>query len=489
MEEQKKTNKKQGTGFVKRNRGNVCGETGLSRRDFLGGATVTTAAFTIIPRHVLGGAGHVPPSERLNVAAVGVGGMGGVDLERLTQEVDEVGVENIVALCDVDERYAARRYKKYPKAKKYRDFRKMLEKEKDIDGVLVATPDHLHAVVTMAAIRAGKHVYCEKPLARTIYEAHTVAEAAREAKVATQMGNTGQAEEKHRLESEWIWDGAIGPVREVHVWCERPGTAYGWPAAIGRPTEKVTVPDGLDWDLWLGPAPYRPYHPAYMPFSWRGWRDFGTGALGDIGCHRIFHVFRTLKLEHPLSVEVYSTRSNRKLRPEGSRMLYQFYESEYEDAHETYPMACIAHYQFSARGDMPPVKLIWYDGGMKPARPDELEEGRELGKDAIMYVGDKGKMLDGRLIPESKMKAYKRPPKTLPRSPGHYREWIDACKGGKEAGANFDISSLVTKMVLLGNVAQRVGKRLYWDGPNMRVTNCDEANQYLHREYRKGWSL
>lgn len=462
---------------------------GLSRRDFLGGAAATTAAFTIVPHKALAGTGHIPPSNRLNIAAVGIGGMGRLDLERLIQEVDELNDENIIALCDVDDRYAVRTYQRYPKAKKYIDFREMLEKEKDIDAVIVATPDHLHAAVSMAAIKKGKHVYCEKPLTRTIYEAQMLADAARKSKVATQMGNRNQALEKHRLECEWLWAGAIGPVREVHVWCERPGTGLGWPAAIPRPKDTPSVPKGLDWNLWLGPAPYRPYHPAYIPFSWRGWRDFGTGALGDIGGHRIFHVFRALKLEHPTSVEVYSTKPSRKLRPEHNRLLYRFGEYEFVDASETYPMACIAHYQFPARGDMPPVKLIWYDGGMKPAKPDELEEQRELSNDSIMYVGDKGKMLDGRLIPESKMESYKRPPKTLPRSSGHFNEWINACRGGEPAGSNFDIASLVTKTVLLGNIAQRVGKRLHWDGPNMKVTNVPEANQYIHREYRKGWSL
>ncbi len=465
------------------------GKEKISRRNFLGGAAAATMGFTVVPRYVLGGAGFVPPSEKVNIAVIGVGGMGGVDLEIMIGEVEEVTKDNIVAICDVDAKYAAKNLKKYPKAKVYRDFRKMLEKEKAIDAVLIATPDHNHAHISIAAMRMGKHVYCEKPLTHTIYEADMMAKVARETGVATQMGNTGQAEEKHVLETEWIADGAIGTVKEVHVWCARPGSIYGWPAAIGRPKDTPPVPEGLDWDMWLGPAPYRPYHRAYMPFSWRGWRDFGTGALGDIGCHRIFHPFRTLNLGHPTSVEVYSTKPNRIIRPEGTRALYQFEESAYEDASETYPMACIAYYKFPARGDRGPITLIWYDGGMKPRRPDELEEGRELSADAMMYVGDKGKMLDGRIIPESKMREYKRPPKTLPRSPGHYTEWINACKGGPTAGANFEVASLVTKTVLLGNVAQRVGKRLYWDGPNMKVTNVPEANEYIHKEYRKGWTL
>ena len=464
-------------------------QSGLSRRRFLGGAAATTAAFTIVPHKALSGTGHIPPSNRLNIAAVGLGGMGKLDLERLIQEVDELNDENIIALCDVDDRYSVRTYQRYPKAKKCIDFREMLEKEKDIDAVIVATPDHLHAAVSMAAIKKGKHVYCEKPLTRTIYEAQMLADAAHKSKVATQMGNAAQSEEIYRLQAEWMADGAIGSVKEVHIWCGRPGSIYGWPAAIGRPKDTPAIPEGLDWDKWLGPAPYRPYNSAYHPFSWRGWRDFGTGTLGDVGSHRVFHAYQTLDLGHPTSVEVYSTKPNRKLRPAHNRLLYRFGEYGFVDASETYPMACIAYYKFPAKGKRGPITLIWYDGGMKPQRPEELEEGRELNDDDIMYVGDKGKILGGRLIPEAKMKAYKRPAKTLPRSPGHYTEWINACRGGEPAGANFDIASLVTKTVLLGNIAQRVGKRLHWDGPNMKITNVPEANQYIHREYRKGWSL
>jgi predicted dehydrogenase len=430
----------------------------LSRRDFLG--TVATATvFTIVPRYVLGGGGHTPPSEKLNIALVGVGGKGRSNTRNLSSE-------NIVALCDVDEKRAAETFEKFPKAKKYHDFRKMLEKEgKNIDAVVVTTPDHTHAAISMAAMQTGKHVYCEKPLTHTISEARLLAKTAREAKLATQMGNSGQASEEVRLLCEWIWDGAIGPVREVHKWTDRP-VDY-WPQGIDRPKQTPLVPTTLDWDLWLGPAPYRPYNPAYVPFTWRGWWDFGTGALGDMGCHGFDPIFRALKLGHPISVEATST-------PVFA---------------ETYPLASVVRYKFPARGDMPPVELTWYDGGLKPAIPDELEPGRKFGKRGVIYIGDKGKMMNGRIIPEKKMQEYEKPPKTLPRSAGHYKEWVEACKGGKPAGSNFDFAALVTEVVLLGNIALRTGEKLYWDGPSMEITNVPEANQYLQTEYRQGWRL
>jgi len=435
----------------------------ISRRSFMSAATAG-AAISFIPRHVLGGPLNVPPSEKLNIAGVGIGGRGAGDL-------DEVGTENIVALCDVDDKYAAKTFNRYPNAKKYRDFRKMLEREKGIDAVVVATPDHSHAVVAMAAIKAGKHVYCEKPLAHSIYEVRKLTEAAREAKVATQLGNQGQASEGTRLVCEFIWDGAIGPVREVHSWSNRPIS----PRGIDRPKETPPVPETLDWDLWLGPAPQRPYHPCYLPFTWRGWWDFGSGVLGDIGCHQFVSIFRALKLGYPTSVEACSSGVNS----------------------ETAPLASIVRYDFPEREGMPPVKLSWYDGGLMPARPEELEEGLRFGNaDDNLYIGDKGKILGHRLLPEARSKEYGRPPKVLPRSPGHHKEWINACKGGEPAGSNFDLSGPLTEVVLLGNIAVRMGQtlyekglKLYYDGPNMKVTNLPEANRYIRSEYREGWTL
>lgn len=436
----------------------------LSRRGFISIAAAS-AAFTIVPRHVLGGAGNTSPSEKLNIAGIGVGGRGAGD-------IGEVSSENIVALCDVDFRSAAGTFKQYPKARQYRDFRKMLDKEdKNIDAVVVATPDHTHAVATMMAIKMGKHVYCEKPLAHDIFEVRKVTEAAREAKVATQLGNQGQAAPETRLVCEFIWDGAIGPVREVHSWCNRPIS----PRGLDRPGDTPPVPEGLSWDLWLGTAPERPYHPCYLPFTWRGWWDFGTGVLGDIGCHQFAPIFRALKLGYPTSVEASTSGVNS----------------------ETAPLSSIVRYEFPARGDMPPVKLTWYDGGLMPPRPAELEDGRRFGSvDDNLYVGDKGKMLGHRLIPEARMKEYEKPPATLPRSPGHHKEWLLACKGGPPAGSNFELSGPMAEVVLLGNIAVRMGQqlyesglKLYYDGPNMRITNMPEANKYIRREYRKGWTL
>ncbi len=442
----------------------------ISRRDFMG-AAAATAAFTIVPRHVLGGRGRTAPSDKLNIAAVGTGGRGGSNIESLKSQ-------NIVALCDVDWHHARGTFRRYPKATKYKDFRRMLDiEDNNIDAVIVATPDHIHAVASMVAIKRGKHVYCEKPLTHSVYEARVVAKAAREAGVATQMGNGGQASEATRLMSEYIWGGAIGPVREVHVWTDRPLNGLDrvyWPQGVGRPADTPKPPDTLDWDLWLGPAPQRPYHPSYAPFKWRGWWDFGTGALGDIGCHSIDPIWRALKLTAPLTVEAACTLVN----------------------DETYPVASRVTYQFGPHGDMPPVKMHWYDGGMKPPRPDELEDGQNFGTGGTLFVGDKGKMLGHMVIPESRRKEFGTPPKVLERSPGHYQEWINACKGGKPAGSNFDHAGPLAEAVLLGNVALRAAlkrkltrTRLHWDSKNFKFTNMPEANQYLQRNYREGWSL
>lgn len=446
----------------------------FSRRQFLGGLTLGSAAFGIVPGYVLGLNGATPPSEKLNIAAIGIAGKGASD-------VDGVSSQNIVALCDVDWAHAAGTFKRYPKARQYKDFRKMLEGQKDIDAVVVATPDHMHAFASIMAIKLGKHVYCEKPLTHSVWEARRVAEAARQYKVATQMGNQGQASEQTRLLSEMVWDGAIGPVHEVHIWTDRPSNGlFGeyWPQGVERPKDTPAVPSTLDWDLWLGPAPRRPYHSAYVPFKWRGWWDFGTGALGDIGCHSFDPVFRALKLGHPLSVEASSTRVNK----------------------ETYPLSSMVTYQFPARGEMPQVKLVWYDGGLRPQRPEELEEGQEMGATGALLIGKAGKILSQKMrwqiIPQSRAKAYGTPPKKLARSPGHYQEWINACKQGAAAGSNFDWAGPLTEVVLLGNVALRLQMReemttrkLLWDGPSLKFTNSRTANQFLRREYREGWNI
>jgi predicted dehydrogenase len=453
----------------------------ISRRDFIGGAAAAVAAFTVVPRHVLGGQGNTPPGEKLNIAGIGVGGMG-------QNNVRACESENIVALCDVDDNYAAKVYEKYPNARKWKDFRKMLDEQKDIDAVIVATPDHSHAVVAISAMQHGKHVYVQKPLTRTVWEARMLTEAARKYKVATQMGNQGHSGEGTRLVCEWIWDGAIGNVREVHCWTNRPV----WPQGIDRPKDTPSVPSTLDWNLWIGPAPERPYNPAYHPFNWRAWLDFGAGALGDMGCHVMDAPFWALKLKYPVSVEASHSYDVREM---WKRV----------DNKETYPRASIVHYQFPAREGMPAVKLHWYDGGILPEQPAELEPGRhitDLGDDGsgTLFVGDKGVLVCGcyggspRLIPETKMAEYKRPLRTLPRidagSDGHEADWIRACKGGKPACSNFDYSGPLTETVVMGNLAMlNPGKKLDWDGENMRITNDDEANEYVRPNYREGWSL
>jgi predicted dehydrogenase len=371
----------------------------MSRRGLLGTAA-GAAAFTIVPRQVLGGAGNVPPSEKLSIAAIGIGGRGAGDL-------DECRSENIVALCDVDEQHAGPVFKKYPNARKWTDFRKMLDEQKEIDAVVIATPDHLHAVVSMAAIQRGKHVYCEKPLAHCIWECRQVTLAARAAKVATQLGNQGQATEGNRLVSEIIWDGALGTVREVHAWCNRPISQRG----IERPKDTPPVPPTLDWDLWLGPAKWRPYHPAYLPFRWRGWWDFGTGVLGDIGCHQLDPVFRALKLGYPTTVQACSSNMDEPAAVKD----------------QTAPKASIVRYGFPAREGFPPLTLTWYDGGLMPPRPAELEEGRKFGEaDDNLFVGDKGKMLGYRLIPEARMKEYGKPPQRIPWRAISPSRWKDS---------------------------------------------------------------
>lgn len=461
-------------------------ESAVSRRAFLG-ISAAVGSFTLLPRAVLGGLGKPSPNEKLNIAGIGLGGQGSNDIK----DCATLG-QNIVALCDVDARQTAALASTYPKARRYQNYRQMLELEKDLDAVVVATPDHNHAHVTIAAMRAGLHVYCEKPLTRTVFEARQVAKVARETNVATQMGNQGMAFDGNRLINEWIWDGAIGPVREVHVWSDRPTHAgklpLWWPQGIEAPKESQPVPSGLDWDLWLGPAPFRPYHRAYAPFVWRGWWDYGTGGIGDMGIHNVAPVFSALRLGAPETVEGSST-------------------PVYPDS---IAAACVVRYQFPARSDLPPVKLHWYDGGLLPPRPQELDEDeRQLDReDGIIFVGDKGKILvtgwGGRypmLIPESRNRDYKRPTPTLPRNtlvgPGasedlrHKMEWLNACKTGSATRSDFaNFAGPLTETVLLGSVCIRAGgEKLFWSRPELRFRNNANANQYLQYQYRNGWML
>ncbi len=439
----------------------------MDRRKFIATGALASAGFMIVPRHVIAGSGMTPPSDRLNIAGIGAGGQGSSDIRNVSEGT------NIVALCDVDDVRAAGTYKAFPKAKQYRDYRELLDKEhKNIDAVTVSTPDHMHYPIALEAIKRGKHTYVQKPLSHTVEEARNLAKATKKYKVVTQMGNQGHGSEGARLINEWIWDGAIGDVYEVHAWTNRPI----WPQNIPRPTETPAVPPSLDWNLWLGIAQERPYHPAYVPFAWRGFWDYGTGALGDMGAHILDHPFWALNLEFPSDVQASSTHFNE----------------------ETYPIASVITYNFPKRGKMPAVKLKWYDGGIKPDRPKDLEPGRQLGSNGVLYYGTKGTLLHSvygenpRIIPETKMQDYKRPEKTILRSPGIHKEWTEACKGNGKALGNFDYSSKLTEMMLLGNIATKLQYKntvLKWDGPKLRFTNMDEANQYLSVKYRPGWGV
>jgi predicted dehydrogenase len=500
----------------------------ISRREFVTNVAATTAAVTIVPRHVLG-RGQTPPSDRLNIAGVGVGGMGKTNLLNLGLD------NNIVALCDVDWGYAGRAWsaleadlkreearlpkvteaaarrnsehriaslqklvaEDVPKQKRYRDYRLMLEEQKDIDAVVVATPDHMHAAIAMAALDLGKHVYVQKPLCWSVDEARKLARKARQTpKAVTQMGNQGHSWDDGRKAVEWIQSGAIGDVHEVHVWTNRPLSF--WPQGIPRPEPRrvsenmrwnmpgvmarlanamgiYSVPGDLEWDLFLGPAPVVEYHPVYHPFNWRGWTDWGCGAIGDMGAHLIDFAYWALDLGYPTSVETVSTPFDKA----------------------SFPMATITYYEFPARGSKPAVKLTWYDGGILPPTPPELGEGETVNAEGgAIIVGTKGKVmhdnygLRSRLLPDSLQKSVGDPPQTLARiTTSHEVNWSDACKGKGQATTPFEYAAKLTEVMLLGVVSMRAGTKIHYDGADMRVTNSREGNDLLKREYRRGWSL
>jgi len=455
-----------------------------TRRTFLhqaAAAAGTVGAFTILPSRVFAGQRKLSPSDKLNLGAIGVGGMGGSNLSRCE-------TENIVALCDVDSALAAKTFGKYPNARRYGNYRELFDKEKELDAVIVATPDHTHALVAMAAMQRGIHVYVQKPIAHAVWEARLMTETARKHKVVTQMGNQGHSGEGLRLISEWVAAGALGDVKEVHAWTNRPVWPQG--VEVERPKETPPVPATMDWNEWIGPAPVRAFHPTYHPGRWRAWWDFGTGSLGDMGCHILDPVFAALDLKYPVSVE-------------GSiSTYYEEFWKLVEPKHETYPRSTIVRYNFPARKNLPPVQLTWWDGGLMPARPAELEVGRKLGDDdgGVLLVGSKATLMAGcygrspRIIPETRMQEFTQPAKTLERIPkgeeGHEQDWIRACKGGKPASSNFDYSGPLSEMVLMGNLAVRFpGRLLLWDGEGMKVTNDSDANAYVRREYREGWKL
>jgi len=487
----------------------------MSRRSFLKSSATAAAGLTILPSYVVGGLGHKAPSDKLNIAGVGVGGMGG-------RNIDNVSSENIVALCDVDWKYASETFEKYPKAKKYYDWRKMFdEMGKDIDAVIVGTPDHTHAIISIEAMKRGMHVFTQKPLTHSVWESRMMAEVAEKYGVVTQMGNQGNSGIGIRKLTEWIWDGAIGDVKEVHAWTNRPI----WPQGLEKPKKKMDIPDKLKWDLFIGPAEYMEYNSAYHPWNWRGWWNFGTGALGDMACHILDPVFKALDLKYPTKVEASSSQFNTVSPPEAE----------------------IVHYTFPKRKNrpkvaMPEVKVHWYDGGLLPDRPPELPEGEIMGRDGgggVLFVGSKAKLMCGVyarnpfLLPLDYDKEYKRPEPSLRRVPdgagGHEMDWVRACKespGNRTMpSSSFDYAGPLNEMVVMGVVAvrlQSLRRELHWDGKNMEFTNINDddelrvvesddfrivqgdprfdtkytkfnakktAKEYIKHNYRKGWEL
>ena len=531
IKEEKKERKDQGKGSTDEKKE-------LTRRRFLRTATASGAAAAFVPRHVLG-RGFTPPSDLLNIAGVGVGGMGRQNLINLASQ-------NIVALCDVDWGYADQSFERldsdiqklqdrleHPnaapaanqsqtpfdpvkakarldnmvrlktehlrKAKRYKDYREMLDRQKDIDAVLVATADHMHAPIALASMDLRKHVYVQKPLTWSVEEARKMAHAAKASKVATQMGNQGHSMNDARTAVEYIWAGAIGEVREIHIWTNRP--LGFWPQGVPRPESlkepadklrwngqgvnlrlaaamagNYPVPDTLRWDLFLGAAaPNIEYHPIYHPFNWRGWVDWGVGAIGDMGAHLIDHSMWALNLGMPTSVETVSTPFN------GA----------------SYPQATMTFYEFPARGPLPPVKLTWYDGGLMPNKPAELGDEELKPEGGALLMGSKGKLLHDtyglhpRLLPTSLNDSFGKPPQKLPRIPGeaHEMNWVEAAKGKTESSCPFEYAARLTEVMLLGIVALRAGRKIFYDGENMRVTNLPQANEYLRRDYRQGWPV
>ena len=468
----------------------------ISRGQFLRQTTLTAAGFMIIPRHVMGN-GFIAPSDKLNIAGIGVGGKGASDL----MEFAKSPFVNIVSLCDVDDRQAKDARKRYPKASYYRDFREMLDKEKNnIDACSISTPDHTHAVATIAAMQLGKHVYTQKPLTHNIYEARQLTEAAKRYKVITQMGNQGGSGDGVRKAQEMFQAGLIGDVVEAHAWTNRPV----WPQGIPTPTGKFDVPAELEWDLWLGPASFIEYNPAYLPFNWRGWWAFGTGALGDMACHIMDPIFRILPIRYPDSAECSVATIWKEMWNDTPNL-------------DACPPASIIHLNYPRTDGKGNLRVSWHDGGLLPERPQELLPEEAFGNwdGGVLIVGTKGKMLidcygaNPRLLPTIRMKEFDHVP-TLPRVPeGHYLQWVNACRAGygnATTSSPFEYAGPFTESILMGNLAIRswmlknpklkgwedkyLGrKKLLWDAANMKITNFDEANQFVKREYRSGWKI
>jgi len=464
-------------------------QTGVSRRHFIGTAAAVTAGFTILPRHVLGGPNHVAPSEKINIAIIGCGGRSRENIRMLMEQPDVqiISVADPIESLDLNNFYYKGNAGRLPlkaeiekhysektpnfKVSDFEDFRVMLEKEKAIDAILCATPDHNHAYVSVTVMKQGKHLYCEKPLTHNVWEARLVAKVAKETGVATQLGNQGHSGESIRQTCEWIWDGAIGDIREVHAWTN--STRWNKTHTGGRPPEEA-IPKGVNWDLWIGTREMRPYSSIYNPVSWRDFWDFGTAPIGDFFCHNFDPAFWALDLREPLSVEAY---------PAGWLDSYMA------------PVGGLYTYHFGPRGKMPPVKFTWYEGGLRPPHPDFLDADEELPGDGngILFVGEKGGIACSgwagkpNLYPTALDNSYKRPAAKLPRSKGHHRDWLDAIKGGPAASSNFEYGAALTEVGLIGLVAMRTGKRINWDAKAMKATNAPEADKFIKESYRPGW--
>lgn len=450
----------------------------ITRRTFLGTAATAAAGFTVLPSNVIAGLGHKPPSDKLNIAGIGVGGQGYNNLRNME-------TENIVALCDVDWEYAENTFKRWQKAKTYKDYRDMLEQQTDIDAVMIATPDHTHALPAVLAMREGKHVFLQAPLTHSVYESRVLNDVSARYGVATQMGNQGNSGEGIRQITEWIWAGAIGEITHVDAWTTSPK----WPQPQQRPDRDKRVPRDLDWDLFVGPANWRDYHPVYHPWKWRAWWNFGTGALGFMGTHILDPVFKALKLTYPTTVEASSTPFNIDSPPKSEFVRYEF------PRRDNLPKVA-----------MPEVSVHWYDGGMMPPRPDELQPGQEMGdkNGGCIFHGTRGKIMCGAyasnptLLPVSEMESFNEPEKTIRRvfnagNGGHEQDWIRACKEPRESrlttSSNFQYAGPLTETVLVGVLAVRLkslNRKLKWDGPNMRFTNIspdDMLNILTDKEF------
>jgi predicted dehydrogenase len=442
----------------------------LSRRTFLFGSAAVAAGCATAgtkPR-------RISPNEKLNIAGIGFGGMGKNNLRTMSAS------ENIMALCDVDHTFVKPVFEAFPEARRYKDYREMLAQEKDLDAVVIATPDHSHAVITMAALKAGKHVFCQKPLTHDVYEARMIAQASEETGLITQMGIQGHAGEGNRQVSEWIQAGVIGEVREVEAFCT--DTYYPWghagwsPAFAGRPKDTPPAPEGMDWDLWLGPAPARPYHPNYHPMKWRAYWDFGSGWMSDRGVHTMDPVVWALNLGQPTRVNATVTGVS----------------------DEMHPVASMVQFEFEARKNMPPVSVKWYTG-MRPLHPAGVPGNERIGDatGGILFKGSEGLLTcdtygsNPRLLPAARMKDFTPPAKTIPRVTDNSieKDWLDSIRNGKKSCANFTYGGLVTEICAVGNIAKRVNGPVEWDGVNMKITNNEDANKYVRTKYREGWSL